>query len=248
MPFTLVPGRTFEGYPSAVSHTVGVSDVETREVVTVFARLGPDGAGRRGLGMRALTTTSAGAVLWYGDDWRDLGGDFLSDPVAMQPVPRTAVTLVSPAEPPYRIFLRGLDNALWVAWSDGSAWAGPSYVGGEFTSEISVVDSPRGVHVFLRGLDHALWAFYGPNDGSVTHMDVAQLGGLFDGNPKALADREGQINVFVRGSDGRFWRNWSDENGWHGFAVLGGSVNDSRLVGDPAPVVVEKTGLRGYVV
>ena len=242
MAFSRVPGSTFEGYPSAVSHTVQVSATETRQVITVFARLTGEASGGP-LGYRQLSMSASGVITWYGDDWHSLGGRCLSDPVALQPIARP----ITAGEPPQLVFVRGPGNKLRAAWSDGAGWTGIDNIGIEFTSDLSVVDSRRGVHVFLRGLDNQLHAFFGEPSGSTLHMEHITLGGLFDGNPRAIADTLGQINVFVRGRDNQLWRNWSDESGWHGFHQLSGTPNDHPYFGDPVPVAVELSGFRGVV-
>lgn len=236
MGFTPV-GNTFFGNLSAVHDTVQVSESRYKQVVSVFARLGPDSGGHQALGHRSLSLID-GEISWNGGDWESLGGDFRSNPVAVQSLGGVPSSL----DPAYRVFLRGLDNRLWVKWSNGTSWFGPEPVGGEFQSEISAVDSPRGIHVFVRGLDEGpargqLWAFfYGPSSTPDTpRMDLAQLGGSFEGNPVAISDySRGHIHVFVRGLDNRLWRNWFDGTTWRGFSSLGGPT----FAGDPVPVLV----------
>jgi hypothetical protein len=204
-------------------------------VVTIFANLAPAGT-ERPLGYRSLSLVD-GEISWNGDDWTRLGGDFQSNPVAVRD---PEVGVVTSSGPPHRVFFRGLDNALWVVWSNGSSWFGPERIGGEFTSEISAVSTPRGIHVFVRGVDEGpargqLWAFYyGPSLRSVATMDLAPLGGSFEGNPRAVTGVAGHTHIFVRGLDSRLWRNWFDGHTWRGFAPLGGPA----FSGDPTPVVV----------
>jgi hypothetical protein len=234
MGFNQVAGA-FEGYPSAVSHTVRVPETgATKQVVSVFARLGPDGSGQRALGHCSFSVTG-GAFTSDSGGWTNLGGDFRTDPVAAQQYGGAP----SPGAPAHRVYLRGLDNSLWVTWSNGTSWFGPERVGGEFTSDLSVVDSPRGIHVFVRGLDQQLWAFYyGATSRSIAQMDLAALGGAFDGNPQAVTGSDGRIHVFVRGLDDALWRNWSDASGWRGFASLSGVPGLSNW--DPVPVLVRR--------
>jgi hypothetical protein len=229
----------FMGQPSVVAYPVQVSPGRTKQVVSAFANLAPDAAGHQGLGRRSLSLID-GAISWDGEDWENLGGDFRSNPAtARDPKVGAPITTTDPA---YRVFIRGMDNALWVKWSNGTSWFGPNRVGGDFRSELSVVSTPRGLHVLVRGSDEGpargqLWTFYyGPSSRDIDQMDIAPLGGTFEGNPRAITDQDGHTHVFVRGLDNRLWRNWFDGRAWRGFESLGGP----NFAGDPVPVLVRQ--------
>lgn len=77
-------GSAFLGNLSAVHDAVQVSESRYKQVVSVFARLGPGASGQQALGHRSLSLID-GEISWNGDDWQSLGGDFRSNPVAEQP-------------------------------------------------------------------------------------------------------------------------------------------------------------------
>src|SRR5664279_5256778 len=122
MPFAPVPGHsTFEGGLSAVINRVHVDPVRNMELIDVFACLSDGSLGRTSL------SVVGNEVGWDGDDWQRLGGASLSGAVAVQQHEYYSGT----SRPAHRVYMKGPggpggQQALWVAWSDGHSWSGPT--------------------------------------------------------------------------------------------------------------------------
>src|SRR5207237_104735 len=61
----------------------------------------------------------------------------------------------------------------------------------------------------------------------------ASMGGSWPGDPAALQNADGRIEVFLRGNDANMYHAWqtSPNNGWSGWAQMGGSWHRDPVAG-----------------
>ncbi|HEY5474409.1 MAG TPA: hypothetical protein VIK32_14625, partial [Candidatus Limnocylindrales bacterium] len=64
----------------------------------------------------------------------------------------------------------------------------------------------------------------------------ASLGGVLTSAPAVAINKDGRLEVFVRGTDSASWHVWqtAPNNGWSGWASLGGILSDGPAVGSNA--------------
>jgi hypothetical protein len=132
-------------------------------------------------------------------------------------------------------FFRGKGNKLWHDWYlPRTGWHGPQSMGGSLASQPSAVTSgPGDLAVFYKGTNGRLWeAKYSPGSGWRRPKSLGM--GVLGGKPVAVAQPNGVIDVFWRGSaDKHVWHAiYSPGRGWSGPQDLGG-----HLASGPSPAV-----------
>jgi len=131
------------------------------------------------------------------------------------------------------VMYKGTNGQLEHNWYNG-AWSGPQSMGGEgMLGEPSVTTGrPGTVDAFFQGANGHLW--YASYAGSwSSEQDLSAMGTL-GGPPKAVAQQDGVIDVFWKGTgtSPALWHAWYRPGaGWAGPQNLGGN-----LASDPAPV------------
>jgi hypothetical protein len=130
-------------------------------------------------------------------------------------------------------FFKGTNGKLWHDWyAPGSGWHGPVSIGGSLATQPSAVASvPGNVAVFAKGRDgRLLEASYAPG---TNWSGLRQLNmGIIGSKPAAVAQANGQIDVFWRGSsDNHLWHaQYRPGKGWSRPRGRGGA-----LASAPAP-------------
>lgn len=149
---------------------------------------------------------------WLG--WQDLGGTIKSAPaVSSWEAHRLDV------------FARGMDDALWHKWWDGSTWHNWQSLGGKFKDSPAAVSwGAHRIDVFVRGMDDALWHKWW--DGSTWH-DWQSLGGKITSGPAVSSWEAHRLDVFAKGMDEKLWHKWWDGAKWHDWQGLGGTFKGS---------------------
>jgi hypothetical protein len=161
---------------------------------------------------------------WEIPGWYRLGGVIYSN---------TSITKYSYGSDPdgyYHIYVKGSNGALWTRihneyedkWTD---------VGGIITSDPVAISYNGCDYVFARGTDNALWV-YNPCRWPTGELGQwFSLGGVITSNPTAIGDtnKEGVIDIFVRGADGTLWINEFDTSVYAG----NWKSNGRYIVGNP---------------
>ena len=132
-------------------------------------------------------------------------------------------------------FFKGTDGKLWHDWyAPGSGWHGPVSMGGSLATQPSGVASvPGNVAVFAKGRNgRLLEASYAPGT-NWSRLRRLKMG-IIGSKPAAVAQANGQIDVFWRGSsDHHLWQaQHRPGKGWSKPHDLGG-----HLASAPAPAV-----------
>jgi hypothetical protein len=132
-------------------------------------------------------------------------------------------------------FFKGADGALWHDWyAPGSGWHGPVSMGGSLATQPSAVASvPGNVAVFAKSRNgRLLEASYAPGT-NWSRLRRLKMG-IIGSKPAAVAQANGQMDVFWRGSsDHHLWQaEYRQGKGWSKPQNLGG-----HLASAPAPAV-----------
>jgi SpoIID/LytB domain protein len=138
--------------------------------------------------------------------WSSLGGVVIGDP-----------TVASPGGGRLDVFVRGTDNAVWHSWFTGS-WQGWESWGGVLTSSPGAVAQPNRFDIFVRGTDSGAWgrawtpAGLGP---------WYPLQGVLASRPDVAATGGGNLQLFVRGTDGAIYKISGDGTNWGSWTSFG---------------------------
>jgi hypothetical protein len=198
-------GVTFAGQPALTRNLDGRLEV--------FAR-GSDGAYWHGWQL------SAGG--WSA--WASLGGDFASDPSVAQ----------NAGDGHLEVFGRnGGGNVLHAWFSQGLGWSTWYQLGsGALSSKAVVARNPTGaLEVFAIGSDGHLshqWQVPGQGWSGWTDVGGRPGGGGWQGDPGIVANPNGALEVFLRGSDNGVWHSWQPS--WGPYYSLGGLADSSPVV------------------
>jgi hypothetical protein len=125
-------------------------------------------------------------------------------------------------------FGRGLDNALYHTFWNGSKWHGWESLGGILTSDPAVVvRDPDHIDCFVRGTDNALYHKFW--NGSKWH-GWEGLGGSLTSNIVSVIRAGGNIDCFALGEDKALWHIYWDGHKWHSWESLGGEFQGNPTV------------------
>jgi hypothetical protein len=127
---------------------------------------------------------------------------------------------------PLAAFYEGADHRLWEESSSGNGGWQRTDLGGFLTSEPTVVQvNTAEFDVFYRGIGGFLWQREWTASGWHRARMVAMMGSL-GGAPRAVAQPNGVIDVFWKGShDNHLWHGqYSPAQGWKGPQNLQGSL------------------------
>jgi hypothetical protein len=174
-----------------------------------------------GIGLdNALWHTRWNGSAWE-QDWDPLGGQFISNPVAV------------PSQERIDAFGVGPDKAIWHNYTDVSGWRKSwESLGGLFISKPAAVSwGPDRIDVFGIGLDNALWHNFW--NGSSWQGGWNSLGGRFISNPAAVAWGPNRIDVFAVGTDLAIYHYAWDGSTW---TPASGEDLGGGFDGDPAVV------------
>lgn len=123
------------------------------------------------------------------------------------------------------VFVRGLDGAVWHAFTSGGAYSGWESIGGllaDGTGPAVASWSAGRLDIFVQGLDHQLWHKYWSSGWS----GWEPLGGYLTASPTVASWGTGRLDIFVRGYGNGMWhRIWA--NAWYGYEPLGGALTSA---------------------
>jgi hypothetical protein len=170
------------------------------------------------------TVTYSGATIDIDEDYIDVG------------LPTPGGTMQgTPAVESSSVFYEGADDHLWrKSRAAHRTWSRAVDMGGNLSSAPSVVAVGRsGLDVFYRGRNGYLWLVRRTSKGWQPGREIALMGVIGSGGPRAVAQPNGVIDVFWRGSaDDHLWHGqYSPGGGWSGPQCLRGN-----LAGAPEPV------------
>jgi len=131
------------------------------------------------------------------------------------------------------VFYRLRDEIWFDRYRPGPGWGRPARTGSASSSAPSAVWTGSAVDVFYKGAGGHLWVgFYRPDGRPAGRSQLSAMGVLGSG-PRAIAQADGVIDVFWRGSaDDHLWHGqFLPGSGWNGPQGLGGA-----LASTPSPV------------
>ena len=145
------------------------------------------------------------------------------------------------------IFARAPDNAVWHDWQDApnGGWSGWNKLGGQTVSNPVVsADADGRLEVFTIVNGHLYHTFQLPGGGWYdTWIDEGD--GNLVGEPAAMLNSNGSLEVFARNSAGALEHKWqtSANGSWSGWASLGGILHSDPGVGRNGDGRLEVFGL-----
>jgi hypothetical protein len=169
----------------------------------------------------ALRHRSFGPRGW--GDWTSLGGSLTGVPAVV--AYDNADMVVAATDTLGRVWWQAYRNSIWSGWS----LSGDT----RFAGGVTALSSKEGrVDLFgrLAATGETLHGVLDTNAGRLTGWE--NLGGVATSVPHAIAPRPGDLDVFVRGADGRPWRRLLRGGTWGGWQALGGN----QILGAPIPV------------
>lgn len=195
----------------------------------------PDGYGRWGKPILFHTINGAGVWKVFGKVWdappvppanpppappppspewhpaESLGGNFTSD-----------LDISSWGPNRLDVFGRGIENALWHKYWNGSGWSGWELMGGNLASGPSAVSwGPNRIDVVARSTSNTLLHWYW--DGTGWKSD--NMGGNIVSDPDISSWGTGRLDVFGRGPENALWHRAYDWNyGYFPWESLGGTI------------------------
>jgi hypothetical protein len=215
-----------------VSPVVGVYGLYDAGAIGVFA------VGSQGDIQQSWQNSAGGS--WHG--WASMGGTW--------GLGRLAVETNQDGRMEY--FFAGPGGAVmhnYQVANGGGAWSGAVPMNGTALDGPAVARNQDGrLEVFVVGTDHALWHTWqtAPNSG---WSGWSSLGGSWpvdavSGGPMVIRSNGGQLQIFIRGSNGSVWTNWQNTAGgsWHGWIDFG-----KQMVGVAAGALEADTGMSIFV-
>lgn len=172
--------------------------------------VGPPAAARNADGRLEIFARGTDNAIWHKwqlspgggwSGWASLGGVLTSDPV-----------VGTNSDGRIEVFALGTDNAVWHIWqtAPNNGWSSWASLGGRFPagSMSSVTRNGSGrLEVFHRGLDGAV--YHTEQISSPPFWSVWQtLAGNILGNPSALTNADGRMEVVAQGSDSSLVHKW----------------------------------------
>jgi hypothetical protein len=144
------------------------------------------------------------------------------------------------------LYARGLDNALYQRWNDGSGWNSSGWqrhndgflLGG---APVVVATLAGFRDVFARGQDGSPWHKYW--DGSKWN-GWFNLGGLLQEQPGVTIPAVPNEDLYIQGEDNALWQKWWDGAAFHPSANGWIRHNDHVALGAPPAVVAWGNGFR----
>ncbi len=185
-------------------------------------------------GHQRLHQYSGNVLQNYGGATMDVDQDYLDVNLPAPGGTIQAAPAVTQQQGVVQLFYRGADHGLWRdKYSPRSGWSAPVRMGGTLSSApTAVTPDASAVDVFYRGADRYLWQVaYQPGRGWRAPRQLRAMG-VLGGGPQAVAQANGVIDVFWRGSaDRHLWHaQFSPGSGWSGPQGLGG-----QLASAPSP-------------
>lgn len=133
------------------------------------------------------------------------------------------------------VYLRGTDNQVYQIVYNGSAWLAWQSIGGPNAGTCvgapAVAARSGRTDVFVRGTDDQLWWKNWTAAGGWTSW--VALGGTLMDNPSAATDANGNITVYVRGTDNQAYQIVYSNGAWSTWVAIGGP-NMGTFQGAPA--------------
>jgi len=145
------------------------------------------------------------------------------------------------------IFARAPDNAVWHDWQDSpnGGWGGWNQLGGQTVSNPVVsADADGRLEVFTIVNGHLYHTFQLPGGGWYDSW-LDEGDGNLVGEPAAMMNSNGSLEVFARNSAGALEHKWqtSANGSWSGWASLGGILHSDPGVGRNGDGRLEVFGL-----
>jgi hypothetical protein len=209
---------------SSAASVSGQTMAGTGPAVSSTEAQGPNGYG----GYHDFFAVDTSGTLWHANGsgtWDSLGGVSTSSPAAVSWGPGSSNFRLD-------VFVRSTDGALWHKYYQ-NGWSGWESLGGQLapgTGAAVASWSAGRLDVFVEGTNGALWHKWWngaqwsgwQNLGGKLTASPAATSGIGNGTPSS----RGQIEVFVRGTDGAVWqKNWNGTiSAWSTWASLGGQV------------------------
>ncbi|MGO9162345.1 MAG: glycoside hydrolase domain-containing protein [Streptosporangiaceae bacterium] len=177
---------------------------------------------------RRLHQYSGNVRQTFGGDSIDIDQDYLNVSLPWPGGTAQGTPALSRANGTVAVFYRGPGRHLWRdVHKAGSGWAHPVNMGGTLASAPSAADVGAGaVRVFYKGAGGYLYERAGGWSGGWRPPRRISMLGVIGSPPRAVAQSDGVVDVFWRGSaDDHLWHGeYSPGHGWAGPQGLGGSL------------------------
>lgn len=140
-----------------------------------------------------------------------------------------------------QIFKRSSNGVIFTSWKSSSSGTLSSWISLPNPNGITITDVPTVVlntsgemQIFALGSDGSIETANetsASSDGSWTGWSNLQLGATFAGNPQAIQQPNGMMDVYVRGNDNQLYHAYQNADGtWNNFTV----VTPGTFPGDPS--------------
>jgi hypothetical protein len=128
------------------------------------------------------------------------------------------------------VFVRGTDGQVWAKWwqqgSGWSAWASLGAPPAGFVGGPAISEDATTCDLFVRGGDNALWQ-KSYKSGVWGSWERHNDGGVLAEDPAVTSMRPNQLQVFVRGTDGKVYQKF-----WDGASAAGGNISANTTIID----------------
>ncbi len=128
------------------------------------------------------------------------------------------------------VFVRGTDGQVWAKWwqqgSGWSAWASLGAPPAGFVGGPAISEDATTCDLFVRGGDNALWQ-KSYKSGVWGSWERHNDGGVLAEDPAVTSMRPNQLQVFVRGTDGKVYQKF-----WDGSSAAGGNISANTTIID----------------
>ena len=158
--------------------------------------------------------------------WASLGGAFASDP-----------GVVLNRDGRAEVFLLDREGTLWHNWREGLGWAifGWRSLDGSLSgTPCAALDARGRVTVFARSaLTGALLFRQQDSPGGSNWLPWGDLGGVVPDRQMVVANADGRLELFIRGTDGQLSHQWqtAPAGPWSGWSPMGGTLAPDTVPG-----------------
>ena len=198
-------------------------------------------------GHRRMHQYSGNVTQTFGGDTINIDQDFLNVLLATPGGTREASRAAAQADGTVDVFYRGSDHRLWHVGPLSGTGAGPEEavpadLGGTPLAQPTVVSPvPGALDVFFEGPGHLLWEVSRKAGGSWSAPRKISRMGELGSPPAAVAQPNGVIDVFWKGSaDRHLWHGqFSPGRGWKGPQDLHGSLASGPSPAESSPGTVQ---------
>lgn len=133
----------------------------------------------------------------------------------------------------YAVFGRGSNGGLWWRQHTASGWMDWAQLAPEMKNSPACINMDRRFHCAIVGKDDAVYVIYQGKIDAQKWVGPTYLGGVTTQSPTVKVLYESadipSLEIIVRGTDGQFFNNISNEHGWTDWSPLGGKLGGAPV-------------------